>query len=269
MKISAEDFNLKYPVGTPVRYWPVLPPDPDIPPIETVTRSEAWNLGHGEPVVKIEGRTGGVAVAHIELRFEDDPIQTGSAVVKNAQGRQVDTDPDSRDSVGNNEATRDPIFLIQKREVHLDTINGLDLSQFHHDGDILWVDAELFSAEELTRSIADENWRARDEDFDCDGIGVNDQTLVDKGWAIVTWRTESVWFRRPEAEAWALSQKHNLGTLGNGCRVYCVCAEGRLARLLAAVPNKDVEEYLHSFSFRSDYKAYREANEKLYGKRHA
>ncbi len=36
-------------------------------PIDTYTRSEAWSLGHGEVVVKIKGRTGGVCVSLLEI----------------------------------------------------------------------------------------------------------------------------------------------------------------------------------------------------------
>jgi hypothetical protein len=35
---------------------------------ETRTRSVAWTLGHGEPVVKVEGRTGGYLLSRIVPR---------------------------------------------------------------------------------------------------------------------------------------------------------------------------------------------------------
>ncbi len=56
-----------HPVGTPVRYWSVLPPSESFPPFDTVTRSEAWALGDGSVVVLIKGRTGGVWVDHLEV----------------------------------------------------------------------------------------------------------------------------------------------------------------------------------------------------------
>ena len=68
--MSAEEWNERHPIGTPVVYWPVYPPEPGIGPVETKTRSEAWPLGHGEVVVKVEGRAGGVALSHIELLVE-------------------------------------------------------------------------------------------------------------------------------------------------------------------------------------------------------
>lgn len=60
---AAERFTRTHPVGTPVRYWPVL----GVPDFEdTKIRSEAWVLGHDAIVVKIEGRTGGVSTGHLQ-----------------------------------------------------------------------------------------------------------------------------------------------------------------------------------------------------------
>jgi hypothetical protein len=35
--------------------------------VQTKTRSEAWALGHGAVVVKVEGRAGGVDITHLEV----------------------------------------------------------------------------------------------------------------------------------------------------------------------------------------------------------
>lgn len=67
MKMSAEQFNKRYPVGVQVRYWPVLPADDNTMPKVTVTRSEAWDTGSDTAVVKVEGMAGGVAVSHLEV----------------------------------------------------------------------------------------------------------------------------------------------------------------------------------------------------------
>ncbi len=64
MKITMEEWNLRYPIGTPVRYHPIIG-DPEY--MESKTRSVAWNLGHGAPVVKIEGITGGVLLEAIDV----------------------------------------------------------------------------------------------------------------------------------------------------------------------------------------------------------
>lgn len=58
----AAAWNVSNPIGTPVRYWPVLG-DPHH--VESKTRSEAWVLGDGTPVVSIAGRSGGVHLGHL------------------------------------------------------------------------------------------------------------------------------------------------------------------------------------------------------------
>jgi hypothetical protein len=50
--LTAEAFNQQHEVGTAFRYYPVAG-CADF--TETRTRSEAWTLGGGEPVVLIEG----------------------------------------------------------------------------------------------------------------------------------------------------------------------------------------------------------------------
>jgi len=62
--ISAEEWNARYPVGTAVLYFPI---QGDKEHVLTETRSQAWNLGHGEPVVKVIGRAGGVALSHLMI----------------------------------------------------------------------------------------------------------------------------------------------------------------------------------------------------------
>lgn len=65
--MTAEQWNAAHPVGTPVRYWPIWPPIESVPAVDTRTRSEAWALGDGTAVVMVEGRSGGVALSHIEI----------------------------------------------------------------------------------------------------------------------------------------------------------------------------------------------------------
>jgi len=69
--MKASEWNELYPVGTPVLYYPILgEPESE----ETKTRSEAWELGHGEPVVKVEGRAGGVCLEHLRVLLDSTPI---------------------------------------------------------------------------------------------------------------------------------------------------------------------------------------------------
>ena len=51
------------PVGTPVTVT-----KDDGSRFETRTRSEPWALGHGQPVIKVEGITGGYMLERVELR---------------------------------------------------------------------------------------------------------------------------------------------------------------------------------------------------------
>jgi len=132
-----------------------------------------------------------------------------------------------RDRCGR-EATRDAIFLLQRRKINLlsTEIDGL--------GD---NDCE-------TMVVTDRNelpdWV---EPFVIDGEGdpyvcinaefvsacVDQSNHDDLPLAVDWWETESVWLDRDEAERWAEAKSHRFP---HGWRVYAVCAEGELARLL-------------------------------------
>jgi hypothetical protein len=71
---TEESWNALHPTGTPVRYWPVYPPVDGVPPQNTKTRSEAWTLGDGSAVVLVEGRAGGVWLAHLEVLGRDGEV---------------------------------------------------------------------------------------------------------------------------------------------------------------------------------------------------
>ncbi|MFE1515726.1 hypothetical protein ACFW9I_02655 [[Kitasatospora] papulosa] len=94
MSMTAEQWNEAHPVGTAVTVYPgVLPHDPlahqvreqqkvgaEVSPgdlelvtgLNTVTRRPAWTLGHGEPVVSVEGYTGGISLRHVFLRVAEE-----------------------------------------------------------------------------------------------------------------------------------------------------------------------------------------------------
>lgn len=63
-KKSIEQWNKDLPGGTPVKYYPIKG-EPEF--IEAVTRSEVWDLC-GNPVVLIEGKSGGVSCLHLEVK---------------------------------------------------------------------------------------------------------------------------------------------------------------------------------------------------------
>lgn len=62
-KMTAEQASKMFPVGTKVKYFPISNEDKFE---ETEIRSKAWALGHGELVIKVDGRAGGVAISHLE-----------------------------------------------------------------------------------------------------------------------------------------------------------------------------------------------------------
>lgn len=66
---TADAWNRHYPVGTPVDAYPGARTEP---PLRTRTRTPAWALGHGAPVVAVEGWTGGIALSHVDVISAED-----------------------------------------------------------------------------------------------------------------------------------------------------------------------------------------------------
>jgi hypothetical protein len=71
--MTADEWNKRYPIGTPVRYSPVMPLAAGMDTIDTVTRSPAWTLGSGHHVVLVKGLPGGIHLAHLEVLSQTDP----------------------------------------------------------------------------------------------------------------------------------------------------------------------------------------------------
>ena len=71
VRLTCKKFNDQYPIGTVVRYWPIRRANGMFEGVPTIapTRTPAWDVC-GEPVVKIEGKAGGVSLAHIEIAAE-------------------------------------------------------------------------------------------------------------------------------------------------------------------------------------------------------
>lgn len=57
--MKAAEFNRICPVGTPVNYHPIIG-EADCKPM--VVDSEAWELGSGQTVVSLQGKSGGVSL---------------------------------------------------------------------------------------------------------------------------------------------------------------------------------------------------------------
>lgn len=68
--ITAEEFNEKYDVGTPVFFWPGWRKNEagkDIPAMVSKTSTPAWEMPGGQQVVTVEGRAGGMWLQHVEI----------------------------------------------------------------------------------------------------------------------------------------------------------------------------------------------------------
>ncbi|GES27827.1 hypothetical protein AB0G60_03105 [Streptomyces angustmyceticus] len=84
---EADAWNARHPIGTRVMAYPGIRPEHpvaaahqrrveegrtygDTDPctrLETTTRTPAWILGHGEPVVSVEGYAGGICLTHVDV----------------------------------------------------------------------------------------------------------------------------------------------------------------------------------------------------------
>ncbi|WP_185908391.1 hypothetical protein [Streptomyces sp. WAC02707] len=69
--LTADEFNDRYPVGTPVIAYPNTREDS---PLLTCTRSRAWELGHGLPVVMVDGYSGGICLTHVDSDPNRSPL---------------------------------------------------------------------------------------------------------------------------------------------------------------------------------------------------
>jgi len=72
---AADDFNRRHPIGTRVIAYPSCRPEYNAADaakthLVTVTRTPAWTLGHGEPVVSVEGYAGGICLSHVDIITE-------------------------------------------------------------------------------------------------------------------------------------------------------------------------------------------------------
>ena len=93
---KANEFNARYPVGTPVMAYPSVRPEHPVAVryqqavaaglprgaesdpckrLTTRTRSKAWILGHGEPVVMVDGYSSGIALAHVDPITTPEPVR--------------------------------------------------------------------------------------------------------------------------------------------------------------------------------------------------
>lgn len=121
------------------------------------------------------------------------------------------------------ECTRDAIFLFQRKVINWHHIPD----GWQYSDDILYMikeDAEFATEDEI------ELFR----DFSQPQVSLKEmaERITDyDNWEYVTehWETESVFLTREEGENYGNAKHYNYP---NGWRVYCVCAEGKLAELI-------------------------------------
>ena len=75
--------------GVQVIYWGIIKDDGQrFDPLKTVIASDPWELGHGDVVCKVAGKSGGVCISHLDL------ITPGSLMAAKLQGLEEITDED-------------------------------------------------------------------------------------------------------------------------------------------------------------------------------
>lgn len=122
----------------------------------------------------------------------------------------------TRSQIAGQEATRDPIFLFQRRSCRASE-NAILYGHF------LCPDCEgVFKEPE-----ADHHQAHGDDDFDDPGLGWKE--LVEMGYLVETWQTERVFLTREGGERYGEARSYNYP---EGWRVYCIPADGYLADLL-------------------------------------
>jgi hypothetical protein len=70
--MNAKTWNEKYPIGTAV----IVRRD-NGDELHTTTRSEAWELGHGTPVIKVQGIAGGYRLDRVTPDMSKKSKKTG------------------------------------------------------------------------------------------------------------------------------------------------------------------------------------------------
>ena len=113
-----------------------------------------------------------------------------------------------RQETAHNEATRDPIFLLQAADIVIVERDQVE-----------YCDA----CERLCLSLCE---------HDCSGDDyepISNQELIYRGIAEVYWRTEYVFLSREEGERYGKAKHYHYP---DGWRVYCIPAMGDLANLL-------------------------------------
>lgn len=192
-RMTADEFTKAYPTGTPAKYWPVKGENRFI---ETAIRSDAWALGHGAVVVKVEGVTGCVDIGHLVLPEPTegvltdalkDAIATGTGMVSLSNDGYVSHVPQG-------DIRTEPPATIEVKGFRMQLPAGTrtgEVSDGYHTFDDLYAHrCRLFVA--LMRAYPNRSYWSRKHS---DGSSF-------EGWVLAAIRTRSGWvtYHLPESE---------------------------------------------------------------------
>lgn len=121
-----------------------------------------------------------------------------------------------RGMVAYGESTRDPIFLFQTIDYGTSTADHSAMDDLGWHCDEGWYTSDSEDADAVTTEMMDSH-----------EIGTKH------------WRTEKVFAHREEARLFGQSRPYAWGDENIGWRVYCVCANGALAKLLLQAGDVD------------------------------
>lgn len=93
--LIAAEWNEHYPIGTPVLAFPASRDDRAL---RTPTRTPAWTLGHGAPIVSVEGYAGGIVLRHIDVLPADLTSEGDERLLTADTAPAVDAGLDSHDT---------------------------------------------------------------------------------------------------------------------------------------------------------------------------
>ena len=132
-----------------------------------------------------------------------------------------DTEPIEIDGEG----TRDPIFALQRKQIRVtEPPDGWEWSD-GEDGGFVW--------DEWTGNVTPETDPDVDFEEDCKPF-LSYKAAHARGGenCIEWWETERIFLTREEGTAWVQRQEYNYS---GGWRIYCMCAEGQLTKVLSDV----------------------------------
>ena len=122
------EFNRQFKPNTPCFYQPIRGEDKWYP---TRTRSEAWLLGHGEPVVKIDGASGCVCISHLAMPGSDC-YEASIAEAEEARSEHANWVPFTDEEAETAQAEQDE--QEEQAIYHYAASVNLPQGQIHYDG---------------------------------------------------------------------------------------------------------------------------------------